>query len=342
MSKKEKNEILKESSIETSPAEVMIEKLLAELEKQKEENKRLKEANKKLKEEILEYQKNGVSGLRRREIFYKTLESDIEENAQEFVKDIELINDETLKEKVASWDLNEIKDCKLSILMSDLAYLSFVNREGHNAGDSLLKHIGEIAENDLGSPKIGESEKESPFIAYRHGGDEFTAIIYKPIEDAEKMAKEFNLKVEQSKIDILEKYGLKPHIDIGVAHLSEGLEAFKELIMAGVTIPAGDRLRKIENLLVGIADHRAILNKTKTRITYLMELRSKKPDVYKEVIDDLRKGALGTKDEEIDFLLKHNEVEKFIDKKIEETIKKDKENIGLEKDIIKKIARRKQ
>lgn len=303
----------------------------------------LREENKRLKAEILEYQKNGVSGLRRREVFYKSLESGIQENAPEFVKNIELFGDEFLKERVKLWNLNKIENVKLSILMGDMAYLSLANKGGRHAeGDRLLQHIGEITKEELGSPEIGKSEKEARFVAYRHGGDEFTGIIRDNLKNAEKIAEEFELKVGKSKVDVLEQYGLKPRIDIGTAHLSEGLEAFKELIEAGVEIPGGDRMRKIKNLLVDIADQRSALNKAKTRLPLLTELKSKKPEIYQEVKNELRKGALDATDEEIDFLIEHNEVEKFINGKLEEKIKKGKENIELEKSIVEKIARRKK
>ncbi len=310
-----------------------IKKLTEELERQKTENSRLKA-------EMLEYQKNGVSGLRRREVFYKSIESALEEIAPEILENIELLSDKELAEKLASFDFEKLKSAKLSVLMSDLAYLSFVNKEGHAAGDSLLKRVGEVAKDELGSPEVGKSEKEAKFVAFRHGGDEFSGIIRDNLENAEKTAKEFELKIGKSKIEILEKYGLKPHIDVGVAHISEGLEAFKKLVALGAEIPGGDRLRKIQDLLVAIADHRSILNKVKTRIDYLMELKAKKPDAYRQVIDDLRKGALGTKDEEIDFLIQHNGVGDFINNKIKESIKHDLGDIELEKEIIQEIARR--
>lgn len=333
--KKLETQAIKEKQIkshETEQAE-MLKKLMEELEQQKAENKRIKTENTELK-------KDGASGLRRRELLFRTAESDLKEMIPDLLKDIELAGDKELKEKVSEWDLEKLKDAKFSVLMSDTAYLSLVNDlgGGHKAGDSLLKNIGKVATEEMGSPEVEKEDKEARFIAYRHGGDEFTGIIRDNLKNAGTLAKELGLKVEKSKIEVLEKFGLLPHLDVGVAHLSEGLEAFKELVLAGVEIPGGDRMRKIENLLIDIADQRATLDKMKTRIPLLMELRAKRPDAYKDLIDNLRKGAKGTTDEEVDFLLQRDNVKEFIRKKLEDVKKKNKEKLEIEQNIVEKIA----
>ncbi len=325
----------------------MIKKLMEELEKQKAENKRLKK-------DVLEYQKNGVTGLRNRRAFYHILESDIKENAREFLEGIELLENDELKEKVENWNLEKIKNNKLSLALGDLAYLKLINDTlGHDVGDEFLKNIGDITREGLGSPEIGVAEeklKEANFIAARagEGGDEFLAIIHQNLEDADKTSKEFGLKVDNSKIQALEKLGLKPHIDIGTAHLSEGLEAFRELVDAGAKIPSGNRTREVENLIVKIADYRQTVDKIKNKCLILMEKRVKTPGVYKK----LKVRSAGIEDEEIDYLLSVKNggfekiLEEFIDKKadqnIEELTKESKEQIDLKRKIVKEIATRKR
>jgi len=323
----------KQTESPKNPQEEMLQKLLAKLEKKNMETARLKE-------EILEYKKNGVSGLRRREVFYKAVESDLKDLAPEMLENIEFDDDEKLKEKVAKWNLEKLKNVKFSVLMSDMAFLSLLNdKGGHSAGDSLIKNIGRVATEEMGSPEIKKGEKESRFVAFRHGGDEFTAIIRDQFKNANALAKEFSLKIEKTKVESLEEYGLKPHLDVGVAHLSEGLEAFKELILAGVKIPGGDRVRKLQDLLVDIADQRSMLNKMSTRIKLLLDL-FQKPVIYNNVIDNLRKGAKGTTDEEIKFLLQHDGVKEFVAKKLAEMSKTKEENTKIEKNIVEEIAGR--
>lgn len=345
--KKLETRAIKEKQIKSPENEQaeMIKKLMEELEKQKMENE-------KLKKEILVSRKNGVSGLRNRGAIYQVFESDVKEKAAEFVQDIELLENDELKERVAKWDLKTIKDQKLSVALGDLAYLKLVNDTiGHDAGDEFLKTIGDVAREEMGSPEIEISEeqlKETRFVAGRTGGDEFLTIIHENAENADKISKEFGLKISNSKFQILEKMDLKPHMDIGVAHLSEGMEAFKELVLAGAKIPSADRLRKIENLTVRIADYRQFINKLKNKLLVLIEKRMKRPEIYA----NLKERSAGIKDEDIDYLLSVKNggfekiLEEFTEKKAEqnteELTKENKEQIDLKRKIVRKIAMRKE
>lgn len=334
----------KEEEPKIEDKDELIKKLLAQMEQMKgieKENRELARENKGMKEQMLELKKNGVSGLRRREIFYRTLEDDIKESTGGSLENIEILDDRELDKRMGGWNLEELKNAKLSVLMSDLAYLSFANKEGHQSGDSLLKSVGDAAR-EIGSPEVGALEKsEEEFVAYRHGGDEFSGIIRGDLAKAEEVASNFGERIGKSDVGVLKRYGLEPHLDIGIAHISEAMEAFKGLVDAGIQIFGGDRMHKIKNLLAEIADQRAIRNKVRTRIRLLMKLKSAEPEKYKEVIDDLRKGALGAQDEEIDFLLEHNDVENFIDKKLEKSVEKNEEAGAVERNIVRNIVRRK-
>ncbi len=301
---------------------------------------RLEEENANLRQEMREYKRNGVSGLRRREGFYRLVEDRLKEKAGWLLDGLEMLSDEGLIKKVDEWSLDTVTAEKFSVLMGDIAYLSLANKGGHRQGDNLLADIGAVATQKLGSPDIDAPEKGAYFVAYRHGGDEFSAVIEDTLENANKLAERFSEEVAKSKIGSLEKYGLEPRIDIGTAHLVEGLEAFKELVRGGVKIPGGNRMRKIQDLMIEIADQRSIIIKVKTRINFLMSLRAHKSDFYALVIDDLRKGALGAKDEEIDHLLENGGVDLFVDEKLEESMKEGQQGAFLEKDIVKKIATR--
>ena len=105
----------------------------------------------------------------------------------------------------------------LSILAMDLNGLKVVNdMDGHAAGDSLLRRVGEV----LGSAAAG-----TPFCVSRVGGDEFVALL--PGSD-ERVAQGFKERIE-SMLDINNQYysGRKLSLAIGMAtaHTSTHVDA---------------------------------------------------------------------------------------------------------------------
>jgi diguanylate cyclase (GGDEF)-like protein len=105
----------------------------------------------------------------------------------------------------------------LSILAMDLNGLKVVNDiDGHAAGDSLLRRVGEV----LSSAAAG-----TPYCVARVGGDEFVALL--PGSD-ERVAQGFKERIE-SMLDINNQYfsGRKLSLAIGMAtaHTSTHVDA---------------------------------------------------------------------------------------------------------------------
>lgn len=305
-------------------------------------------------EQLIQRSADSVTGLRRREIMYETLEKEVDSL---FDKELETLSEQELLKFLESLDLKKIEDIKLSVLMSDVSFLSLVNdKGGHEQGDRFMRTMGDVARL-VGSPKITPPEEEpmdAKFVASRHGGDEISAIVREAKRGAEEVAAEMRVKVGESREarEILEPHRLEPNLDVGVAHISEGVEAFKrflsEMIKRQMEIPKGERKRKLIDLMVGIADRRAALQKGETRINYLIKLKNEDPAHYEEVINWLRKGAFGATDREIDQLVaekeKMDELEwkhrllKFLREKEQVVYEKELAGKAIERAIIQSIA----
>ena len=106
-------------------------------------------------------------------------------------------------------------------------------------------------------------------------------------------------------VDSLKKYELNPGIDIGLSHISEAISAYKQMLNDGSVEINGEKLvSDIMDIMVEIADRRAIIQKGMERLNLLVSLKKDNNNSYGEVIGFLRKGAFNLSDEEIDQLIK--------------------------------------
>jgi len=193
--------------------------------------------------------------------------------------------------KILSQEGDKLEKVHLTMAMVDLSYLSLANREGHHSGDNLLKNLGETVSEDY------ETKKN----AHRFGGDEFSFLFKNPEEALEKtdaLKKEFSSLKE---ISSLEKYGLKPNLDIGTATFSEAVMLFRKLLELeeGKEHIEKDKIFKEFNAIwTMLADKRSFINKAQQRILLLTEKYQAGYDLKGEIINE-------EKAKEYDFLMKY-------------------------------------
>jgi len=180
------------------------------------------------------------------------------------------------------------------ILLGDVSYLSFANKDGHSAGDTLLKFIG-------------QQFKNQNIRGFRHGGDEMTAFMEKSPEEISADLESVLEKIQQDpKINIFSQYELQPNVDFGLASINDALEIYNQLLQienCPKTMAALDTLKQFENVWIEIADKRAMINKGQTRIPMLMDLYVSDREKFDVVINYFRKGGYDITNPEIDKLL---------------------------------------
>lgn len=304
------------------------------------ENKRLKEEleeqRKIIEEQALAIQErdtlihelsyDSVTDLKIRSLFYRKLNTLLTEHIAEALgknmNQLEHMPMEEFTEAMTSVDASKLEKIPLTILMSDAAYLSLANKESHDTGDGLLKQIGGAGK------KIAE---EFPGVAefYRYGGDEIGGILLTENKMvSQHISEKFENEVAKIDFDYLRKFGIEPklHIDIGTSDLSEGFAAFQKFLAEmrtdngnlssedlPMTIPAGERLKTFTRFWIGISDERATLHKAERRIPLLKFYKEHHPEVYANIISNMRKGALDATDEEMDALDNDSEsIKQFI------------------------------
>jgi len=287
----------------------------------------LEDVNALYEKKIEDYRKlaiDSITGLMRREFLYKEINKYISDKIQFTDK----LDAKEISQRIES--LAADTDDK-TIMMSDISFLSLANKSGHASGDELLE-------------RIAKSVADHELKAYRHGGDEITALIDNPETAIPEIVKSIQDKVkEQTDIDNLAQYGLTPNIDIGTAGMQESAMAFQEIYSQanaeGVELPEKPA-KYFENLWVDIADKRSFINKGKTRIPLLVEKykqeQQNQDNSYQGIVDYLRKGGYDITDKEVVSLVSSIDTEDpndslvldFIKQKEEEVIKQQK---GLER-----------
>jgi diguanylate cyclase (GGDEF)-like protein len=227
-----------------------------------------------------------VTGLQIRKVLFEKMNKKI--------KEIYSFDDNATNEEIfqalTTKDVSELENVNFSVMMADVSFLSLVNEAGHEQGDSLLAEI---------SDEIKKEVEDS----FRHGGDEITGFFDmfgvddKSIEEKIKKMKE---SISNIPIDKIKQYKLKPNLDVGVAGFTEALQVFRALAKNS---DCRDKLKdnpvkKIENIMVAIADKRSFIEKGKERIALLAEKYDDKK-LYKEIISFLRKGGHGISDKNV-------------------------------------------
>lgn len=187
---------------------------------------------------------------------------------------------------------------KSNVMMGDLSFLSLANEDGHKAGDELLKDVGKIVSSVI-------------LKAYRHGGDEFTALLEQEKIKA-GIVERTQEKIKGSRgVGIMKLFKLEPNMDIGVAKFSEAVKVFQSLMKdqrGRNYIPNNKQPQKeLQDVWLDIADKRAFIDKAVVRIKLLCVLRKECPDDYQNVISYLRKGGYNIADEKVDEINKEAE-----------------------------------
>lgn len=278
---------------------------IAELESQlgeRERELRAREADVRTREgELLEAMTDSVTGLRGRVWMYRALNRSVERALTAAgCADLEHATDTDAA--LRACDGEALRTAGPSVLMADVAYLGFVNLAGHAAGDILLKGVGDAARR-AGSAPVDLPDRESadaPVTFYRHGGDEFGALLRGTGGDVRETAAAFRTAVAATDMPSLASRGLSPNVDVGIAHTGEGIEALRLLVANGVDVPSGERVGKIADFTVAIADRRASIQKGVDRIRMLVRFRREHPEEYAKIVPALRKGAYGIDDATVD------------------------------------------
>ncbi len=191
-----------------------IKKLKQELE---ESNQELEESNQMTEKAISDknyYKFDSVTGLERREGMYLQM--------QDKVKEVFGVEGDLSDKDWLSLIKNEernFKEEKSNVVMADVAYLSLINKLGHNAGDKLLTQAGQVF-------------KDSEIKAFRHGGDEISGISENKDSNLNNEILEIEEKFKGQEVkEILQKeYDLEPTLDVGTARFGEAVQVFRHLL----------------------------------------------------------------------------------------------------------------
>lgn len=188
----------------------------------------------------------------------------------------------------------DFRDVNMTVMMSDVSFLSLANKDGHYSGDSLLRKIGEIV------------DKEN-IDGYRYGGDEITSIFKLDYQWVQEKVKKLQEEINNSKnVSNLDLYKLKPHLDVGLASLDEAVTVFRtiakdeEFGQEYLNKDTVSVLDEFEDVWVAIADKKAFIAKGHTRIALLVDRFKKDEDNYKKIIDYLRKGGYEISDGQVE------------------------------------------
>lgn len=269
------------------------------------------------RERLMDALTDRVTGLAHRGEFFKELKDLITEEDHQTKEILKLsewskMSNEEFSAHLESLSSEQFQNVPITVVMSDVSFLSFVNQAGHSLGDELLRQIGKQAQ-EVGSPSAREyldqalEGEKTPykFLAFRHSGDEITAIVrmsenqQPQIEEQlarwSKAVEAINLNNNPDEPDILQRHRLKPHIDLGFAPISWAVQGFKdyvrELKNLGMILEPQQRAREFYDLWLEIADYSAAFHKAKERVLQLIQIRQQSRELYEKLITTLAKGA---------------------------------------------------
>lgn len=310
----EKNSDLKEKLSEEEYEQKKREWIEEEMEKAWE----LEDSNRRTEKAVSEKKEakiDAVTGLERRECFYKNLNK----KAKEL---LDLKEGADAQEKIEKLEEQDPEDFQSennpAVMMADVSYLNLVNKVGHQSGDQLLKKAGDSLR------RLEDAQ------GFRHGGDELTAIFDNNREASEK-AQQLEEDFKSQKVKMLEdRYGLRPKIDVATASFSEALEVMEKTLQDEEVKEDAftkDPLKVFNDTWVEIADKRTFRNKAKERIKILMDKYENDPGTFKEIFNYLFKGAYDISENKIRELVEYRkqEGEERIDREIEYFITQEEE-----------------
>lgn len=286
-----------------------------------------------MENELLCERTDSLTGLLRRDLFYKGLGKDFTEIFSRFTEDVEDLSFEQFTAILQELAQDEHLEAP-TVMMADVSFLSLANQASHEGGDNLLRAVG-ASFRDNGCPEIEglpvEAYLKMSFVAFRHGGDEITGIIrgneYQQFREKSQaieatvqntlnpeLIEKLGLTSEQLDTygGVLERYGVKPDIDLGLASFNEAANGFAqyclELQAEGESLPADKYQREFLNFWLAIADQRTNISKGVKRVELLMDLREavsvqdrlKQQNLAQETVQ-LRRNTEHTPQEEADF-----------------------------------------
>lgn len=267
---------------------------------------------------------DSTTGLKRRELLYKDMDEKIAELLG--LERIKNIGDKEFLNILKSKSPDNFKNEPLYAMFGDMAYLALANEGGHRSGDELLSETGKAVKDEFSNASRGS------------GGDEFTTLILLKKEDAEEKIRRLEEKIKGIKeIPSFEYYNLEPNMDIGIAHFSEGLKVFQEIIESMEQTEKGKEklsklniLKEFQNIWLAIADKRSSVKKAMERVPLLADKRDNEPEQYKELYGFLNKGAYSATDGDIEKMAEKIEKGENSEKVIFDYIKR-KEHKNLKK-----------
>jgi len=279
----------------------------------------LEELNDRMEEEIQKNKESKIdrlSGLERREEMYKRMKEKIKEILG--IEEEEQLSDEEWLDVFKKQEAENIPQNEYSVMIADVSYLNLVNELGHAKGDKLIEDVG-------------AAFRKTRTRGYRHGGDEFAALLENKQEAREKSQDIKDLFPQQSIGNILkEEFGVEPNIDIGVADFQEALHIFQEMLQnedVKKEILKKKPLRCFNDVWAGIADKRAQMSKARERMAILADMYKKDRENYNKIITFLRKGAYGITNEEVAALSEAENRKQEIEKLIWEKQQQRRENL---------------
>ena len=265
------------------------------------------------RQETKEAKINRVTGLENRAGLYQALNFHFKKIFSEDV----LRDREKFIQAVQEKDFSKEE---LKVLSLDVSFLSLANEVGgHEKGDDLLREMASKIKN--------EGEK-----AVHLGGDELAVVYNQKL--VEESINKINNGVASLEIDYLKNLGLEPHLDMGLAGLSEAVDIFNDLISELNKTPEGreairtfNPVKGLGNIMTTLADKRAFLEKGLVRIPLLVDIKNSSQENYDKIIGSLRKGGYSATDKELDELsqVESGEREEAIKNFI---IRKEEEKLG--------------
>jgi len=295
------------------------------LETMEEENRATREENESLKKENFRLRFDELTSLEMRRSYYMRANHAIENMITEGP-----IGDIVDKDEVDEEDMAKMADLELTVASADLAFLSKYNNDPdiqvatggeHTGGDIILKETAGLIQDVDWDARTISPRLNTKTRGYRLGGDEFGLLMEMKPEEAEKVAAEFKIKQNQIEVPGAD---LAPMINIDIAHVSEGVEAFVESFPKDEReeMSADEKAKKIQDLMTRIADRRAMLQKGRERLHLLVDLLDQDESKFDKNFTWMKKGAFGLeKGVYVDLLKQKEEDPDGFDEKINEMVR---------------------
>jgi len=285
-----------------------------ELESLRKRLRKTRAQNRELQAENWELRFDPLSGLDRRQVFFKDLNRQIEQ-----LLGTKEADQACRKETITPRSYRLILSLPLTVTFADIAYLSkfnedeqivanYMHRGPHGGGDELIEAAGRLIQEPDPSTREVVFRLDADTRGGRLAGDEIglqhCLRKSKAVEVATKLQAQFGqIQIQGS--------DLAPAIDLGLAHISEGWEVFMLVFTPGERrqIAWPDRAKRIQECMTAIADRRAALSKAIARLRFLVQLYQEKirsgydrTSRFDRNFDYLHKGALRLSKEQVSTL----------------------------------------